>query len=99
MQQYQVHGTGDDRILVVLNSALFRYKFRDTTSGEYVKFTKAGGKALAKVGEGVQVYKKPKAQAYHRELMKQNGIALYRGLSSCNSEQLLDNMLEFQEEI
>ena len=78
-----------------------QFKFKNITSeGSIpVKFKASGSKALAIVGESVMVYKKPNAQQFHYELMKANGIALYRGMSSADSDLLLDNMLDYIETI
>lgn len=42
----------------------------------------------------VAIMKKPSAVSFHREYMRQHGLAMYRGLATCDIDRLLDNMLE-----
>lgn len=72
-----------------------RYRFK--SGGRVVKFKQAGGRIFATVAGSVAVYRKPHPATYHREYMRANGLAMYRGLSGTDPEQLLDNMLEYVE--
>ena len=72
------------------------FTYRAKADGDTVKFKRAGAYIFAKVPEGaeVKIYKKPHAQTFHKELLKQNGLALHRGLSGVDGDALLDNMLD-----
>lgn len=70
--------------------------YRVKQGGQPVKVRQVGGRVVAVLGaEPVELYKKPHATTYHREYMRQNGLALYRGLPGTDAEQILDNMLEY----
>lgn len=84
-------------VAVLMGTVQDAKNYRVKENGQVVKLRQVGGCVMAKVAGAVDVYKKPHAQTYHRELMRQNGLALYRGLAGADSEQLLDNMLEYVE--
>lgn len=42
----------------------------------------------------VAIMKKPHVTAFHKEYMLQHGLAMYRGLETCDADRILDNMLE-----
>lgn len=98
MLAYSVHGSGDNRVLVVAGSSAHRFRFWQDAGSSIVQFKKSGGKLIASVTGKVMVYKKPNAHEFHRELMAANSRALWLGLQS-DPDRLVDNMLEYVETI
>lgn len=99
---YQVHGTGDSRLLVVPRLQVHRYKFMQVVDGEkqLVKFKQAGSKLLAVVSDAVLVYKKPHANAFGAEVLKSNRLKYWSGSSEpLDYDRILDNMMEYIEAI
>lgn len=98
MSPYQVIGQGDDRVLMMYASAMFQYTFKERVGEKLVpvKFKRAGGKLIARVGAEVLAYKKPSANEWHYEYMRNNSRQL-SGWGGVDHDQLLDNMLEYIE--
>lgn len=93
---YTIEKLNESRLLVVPANEQHRWKFYNPDKTA-VRFRRKDNKCYAIIGEQVLVYKKPNAHQFHKELMRENGLALYRGLPGCDSERLLENMLEFIE--
>lgn len=96
---HEIIGLNSGRILVVSEDDTMRKRYYDIVGEDKlrIKFKRVGNNLMAKVGEEVAVYRKPNANSYHKTLMRENGLALYRGLSGCDSDMLMENMLEFVE--
>lgn len=101
MPPYTIMGTPTDRVLIIPNNQLMRWRFYEVkdSAKTRIKFKLAGSKAIAAVHGKIEVYKKPATTQFHFEYLKQNGLSLYRGLGSIDDSQLVDNMLEYVETI
>jgi hypothetical protein len=89
---------GDVRRIEMHERDSLRFRFFNENK-KRIRFKREGSKLVAFVKGKIAVYKKPHTNKFHREYMRQNGLALYRGLPGCDSEQLTDNMLEYIEVI
>ena len=99
---YQVHGTGDSRLLTVPRLQVHRWKFVQIVDGEKiaVKFQHAGSKLLAVVSGTVLVYKKPHPSVYGGEVLKSNRLKYWSGSNApLDYDRILDNMMEYVEAI
>ncbi len=95
---YQIHGEGDNRVLELQASSSHRFRFWHRDGKEQIKFKQSGGKLIAAVTGKLLVYKLPNAHEFHREYMAHNRTALWLGLQA-DTDRLVDNMLEFVEEL
>lgn len=100
MKAYEVHGTGERRLLVVYGNHIQRKKFYQVVDDEKkdIKFIPAGNKYLAVVSDTVLVYDKPSLNSIHKEAMKHNARAQWLGVMP-QFDRLVDDMLEYSEAI
>lgn len=100
MKPYEIDREGDSGILSIYANASHRYKFWQIDSEGNkapISFKRAGSKLMAAVVGDIAVYKKPNPNEFHREYMRENGLAMYRGLAGCDHDRLVENMLEYVE--
>ena len=109
IKPYSIHGTGASRVLVVDFHKSKRLRFYEGNT--LIKFTRKGGQLIAAVTKLVRVYRLPTERDFHKEYMQHSRVSQWLGsaqLSECytgtlpiiaDPERLVNNMLEFEEEL
>lgn len=95
---YEVRGEGDIRELRLLASASHRFRFYSKTTGKRIVLEREGARLTALVKGAIIVKKKPHANEFHFEFMRNNRLGL-AGWGSLSHDQLVENMLEYVEVI
>lgn len=90
---YSIQNIGAVRMIELPQNDGLRFRFFKE-DGSKIKLKAEGSKLRAFVTGKIVVKKLPHTNTFHREYMRQNGLALYRGLQGCDTERLVENMLE-----
>lgn len=100
MIPYTVMGSDNNRVLMVANNAMQRFKFKQVIDSKItpVKFKRVGSNCVAVVSDTVMVYKKPHASKLHYEFMRNNRLGL-AGWGKVDHDTLIETLLEYEKSI
>lgn len=100
---YTIKGkAGGTRLVMLPANEGHRWRFMQRVGGELlpVKLQRAGAKLVAIIAGSLLVYKKPHPVAYGNEVIKANRLKYWSGTDApMDYDMILDNMLEFIEEV
>lgn len=100
----KVAKTSKDRLLIVQSDILNMFRFKDNQ--EPVIWVKRNDILVSVISDRLQVFKKPSAQSYHFEILRNNRTASFLNANANDTNKIvldydgiLDNMLEFIKEL
>lgn len=91
---YEVRGEGEIRELRLLASASHRFRFYSATTKKRIILEREGGRLTALVKGKIIVKKKPHANQFHFEYLRNNRLGLV-GWGSLDHDTLVENLLEY----
>jgi hypothetical protein len=95
---YEIRGDGAIRQLVLRASSAHRFRFYSATTKKRIILEREGGRLTALVKGKIIVKKKPHANEFHFEFMRNNRLGL-AGWGSLDHDTLVENLLEYVEVI
>lgn len=93
---YEIRGTGAIREVRLLASSQHRFRFYSKLTGKRIILEREGGRLTALVKGSIVVKKKPHANQFHFEYMRNNRLGL-AGWGSLDHDTLVENLLEYVE--